>query len=830
MKTSFRFDEDVTIRKLRHYLPEQAPLKDFIHHNTLHAFQHEPFEQAIRRASKIFGFKTSLNLAEYQALYQEQKISKPLLERVIISQKGTQASAQWMQKCTEQEYDASISKLTGRLRKYWKSHYHIDLDTIVHTNLFRILNSYLDQGIAVVTFPVENGGLLSALRTIEKNTYFSFFKTKRAKNLLFDESVNIYVLLQMLVGDESYFEQYLFDQQFAHPGWSGMVSVVEEHPQFLLEYKNITLADVIHLELLLEIDNLDQTLGKRWQPLVTVVQEPAIDVLNPGPLTELDEVLNLWQAAYEWSYYDEVLGGIKHRNQNHTKTSIPSFQAFFCIDDRECSIRRYVEQIDHNCTTYGTPGFFGIDTYYQPENGKFHTKICPAPVKPKHLIKEVSTVRLAERDVHFSKSTHGLLRSSLISQTLGFWSALKLSVNIFKPSLSPATTYSFRHMDKLSSLTVENKSPSHMQDGLQVGYTVDEMTNRVEAVLKSTGLVANFAPLVYMFGHGASSVNNTHYAGYDCGACSGRPGSVNARAFSFMANHPMVRQNLVTRGIAIPTETEFVGALHDTTRDEVMFYDEQTLSPANAKRHALNLGVFEQALDLNAKERSRRFMSINTELSAKKVHQAVKLRSVSLFEPRPELNHATNTLCIIGRRSLNGQLFLDRRAFLNSYDYRVDPEGKFLLGILNAAAPVCGGINLEYYFSRVDNEKLGAGSKLPHNVMGLIGVANGFDGDLRTGLPLQMIEIHDPLRLMVIVEHYPEVVLNTIKTNPATYEWFDKNWVMLAVENPDTKEILVFKNGEFLPYEPLATEFKVVKDATDLVETTSENLPVYEIQ
>jgi uncharacterized protein len=83
---------------------------------------------------------------------------------------------------------------------------------------------------------------------------------------------------------------------------------------------------------------------------------------------------------------------------------------------------------------------------------------------------------------------------------------------------------------------------------------------------------------------------------------------------------------------------------------------------------------------------------------------------------------------------------------------------------------------------------------------------------------------------MVIVEHYPEVVLNTIKTNPATYEWFDKNWVMLAVENPDTKEILVFRNGEFLPYEPLATEFKVVKDATDLAETTSENLPVYEIQ
>jgi uncharacterized protein len=54
---------------------------------------------------------------------------------------------------------------------------------------------------------------------------------------------------------------------------------------------------------------------------------------------------------------------------------------------------------------------------------------------------------------------------------------------------------------------------------------------------------------------------------------------------------------------------------------------------------------------------------------------------------------------------------------------------------------------LEYYFSRVDNQKLGAGTKLPHNVMGLIGVANGIEGDLRPGLPLQMIEVHDPVKI-----------------------------------------------------------------------------------
>ena len=38
--------------------------------------------------------------------------------------------------------------------------------------------------------------------------------------------------------------------------------------------------------------------------------------------------------------------------------------------------------------------------------------------------------------------------------------------------------------------------------------------------------------------------------------------------------------------------------------------------------------------------------------------------------------------------------------------------------------------------------------------MGLIGVANGIDGDLRPGLPSQMIEVHDPVRLLVIAEHF----------------------------------------------------------------------------
>jgi uncharacterized protein len=824
------FDEHETLQKLKHFLPAQAPLKDFVHHNTLHGFQHLKFNQAITHASAIFGYRVSLSLAEYRALYKTGKINASVLDNVIAKRKGTDHVNEWREKLLKAQY-TKPSPLIGRLRATWKREYQLDMDSLVHPLLFRILCSYLDQGIAIWNFPVWHKGFLSSLREIESRSFASFFRSSRARNLLIKENCQIVSLLRILIGnDESLYEHYLFDQQFIHQGWSGMVATLEAHPQALLDHRKINLHDLICLELLLEIDALDAHYGmEQWLPLEQALKPRPEALFADVGETELDEVTFIWQEAFEWSYYDEVLNGLQVPAKQQVVQQ-KNFQALFCIDDRSCSIRRQLENQDQYCETFGTPGHFGVEFFYKPDHGKFYDKLCPAPVTPEHLIKEIGVRRKQDKDIHFTKRSHSLFQGWFFAQTLGFWSAVKLLINIFKPSVSPSASQSFLHMHKQSKLTIENKDIGNRKHDLQIGFTVNEMADRVENVLKSIGLVNQFASLVYVIGHGSSSVNNPHYAAYDCGACSGRPGSVNARVFCFMANHKTVRKILQARNLFIPDETLFVSGLHDTARDELVFFDEDLIDEINKPLHRQYEKTFARALQLNARERARRFESIDFRNPNWKIHKQIKRRSVSLFEPRPELNHATNALCIVGRRSLTRHLFFDRRSFLNSFDYRVDPDGKYLFTILKAAAPVCGGINLEYYFSRVDNQKLGAGTKLPHNVMGLFGVANGIDGDLRPGLPSQMIEVHDPVRLLMIVEHFPEVVLNTIQQSPETYEWFKNAWINLVAFHPETHEFYLFESGEFKRYKPGSRKIYVIPELDHFLESHLENMPVYSLK
>jgi hypothetical protein len=216
-------------------------------------------------------------------------------------------------------------------------------------------------------------------------------------------------------------------------------------------------------------------------------------------------------------------------------------------------------------------------------------------------------------------------------------------------------------------------------------------------------------------------------------------------------------------------------------------------------------------------------------------------RSRDFSQARPELGHATNAAALVGRRSMSQGVFLDRRAFLVSYDPTQDPNGALLEGILLAVGPVGAGINLEYYFSTVNNERLGCGTKTPHNVTGLFAVMEGASSDLRTGLPRQMIEIHEPLRLQIVVEARIEILTAIYSRQASLRELIGNGWVHLIAKDPDTGEFAVFDPAlGFVPWSGPVKPLPVCRRSSDwyrgqtgplspalIGETPSERLETY---
>ena len=72
---------------------------------------------------------------------------------------------------------------------------------------------------------------------------------------------------------------------------------------------------------------------------------------------------------------------------------------------------------------------------------------------------------------------------------------------------------------------------------------------------------------------------------------------------------------------------------------------------------------------------------------------------------------------------------------------------------------------------------------------GGFGVMAGCESDLRTGLPQQMVEIHEPMRLLIVVEQTPAVLDAIVARQPALQELVGNAWVLVAAQDPHSGEI-----------------------------------------
>ncbi|HRF00623.1 MAG TPA: DUF2309 domain-containing protein [Pirellulaceae bacterium] len=509
------------------------------------------------------------------------------------------------------------------------------------------------------------------------------------------------------------------------------------------------------------------------------------------------------------------------------------FQLIACIDDREESFRRHLEEVCPQAETFGAAGFFSVAMYYRGAADAHYVPLCPIVIQPSHYVREDVMVRFEESHRRRAATRAALGNAShqmhVGSRTIAGGALLTglfgplASVPLVARVLFPRLTGQIRRLaasvvqpPPLTQLELERTTAEPGNVDGSIGFTVDEMIGIGQRLLTEIGLVERFAPLVFVMGHGSSSYNNPHKSAYDCGACGGGGGGPNARALAEMLNDIRVRDGLAERGIRIPRETWFVGGIHNTCDDSVECFDLERLPKSHQRRFGEAFAAIDRACDRNAHERCRRFVSAPLDLTFEGARRHVQGRSEDLAQTRPEFGHASTAICVVGRRERTRGLFMDRRAFLTSYDpTRDDSSGTILTRVLQAVVPVCSGISLQYFFSNVDSNGLGSGTKLPHNVTGLLGVMDGPSSDLRTGLPWQGVEIHEPIRLLFVIESTVPVFERILDAFPTIARVFRNEWVQVALLDPDSSRIDVFERGTFRPYRPSIDELPTVHESPD---------------
>jgi uncharacterized protein YbcC (UPF0753/DUF2309 family) len=581
-------------------------------------------------------------------------------------------------------------------------------------------------------------------------------------------------------------------------------------------------------------DQLHRRTAEQWSQLVQEIEE-----FNG---IERRRILHL---AYEKRFREQALDALSLHVRRPTSVR-PRFQVITCLDEREESFRRHLEEAAPDCATFGAAGFFGVAMYYRGASDAHFVPLCPIAIRPRHYVEEhpeepgeeTRRRRKARRALgtlfHYAHvGTRGILAGALLTAALGVLAAIPLVVRTLFPRVAARIGVRLAHLVHSvprTRLCLERSAPDPGPHSGQLGYTLEEMTDIAERQLRDIGLTRNFARLVLVIGHGSHSMNNPHESAHDCGACGGSVGGANARALAQMLNDHRVRAGLTQHGLVIPVDTRFLGVLHNTCNEYVKVFDKDQLPDTHHTDFDYALHAFEQALSGNAHERARRFDSAPLTLTFAGAREHMDNRAEDLAQVRPEWGHATNAICVVGRRERTRGLFLDRRAFLVSYDPSLDDaEQTILARILSSAVPVCAGISLEYYFCRVDPTGWGCGTKLPHNITSLVGVVDGAASDLRTGLPWQMTEIHEPVRLLFVVETTPDAMVRLMGRDEPINRMIRNEWVQLAVLDPHSSRIELFECGKFFPYRPVADRLPTAAASVDWYRGWREHLEFAEI-
>jgi len=496
----------------------------------------------------------------------------------------------------------------------------------------------------------------------------------------------------------------------------------------------------------------------RWQ----MAREAHAAPVEPSAAQVLDAIL---QEAGERAAQREIAATLAADVPAIAVDARPALQAAFCIDVRSEVFRRALESLDPQIRTLGFAGFFGVFASHRGFASDVQELRLPVLLNPTVTSRSGGPgVAADDRDARFTARANRA------------WGRFKLAaVSSFAFVEATGPLYLGKLVRDALGLDAPT-APNEPAPVLDPGLDLPARAAAAETVLRAMSLTQGFARLVILAGHGASVVNNPHASALHCGACGGYSGEVNARLLAALLNDPAVRNALRPRGIDIPADAHFVGALHDTTTDAVTLYDD---APTGA--HDADIA---QARDwlaaagrLTRAERALRLPRAGGEAD-------VAARSRDWAEVRPEWALAGCRAFIAAPRGRTAGRDLAGRAFLHDYDWKADTGFGVLELIMTAPVVVASWISLQYYGSTVSPEVFGGGDKLLHNVTGGIGVVEGNGGLLRVGLPWQSVHdgerlAHEPLRLSVCIEAPREAMTDILRRHDGVRALFDNRWLHL---------------------------------------------------
>lgn len=512
---------------------------------------------------------------------------------------------------------------------------------------------------------------------------------------------------------------------------------------------------------------------------------------------------SMWLEAQEGNFRDRLLGLMSRPADGPTER--PEVQAAFCIDTRSEGLRRHLEACGPY-ETFGFAGFFGVPVRWRPLGSTESQPLCPPLVPADHDVAEQPLVLEGAAGYLGAQRAAGAGHEAFHAPkgSLDGPFALAEAAGYLLGPAALARTLAPGLMRRLKGLTARLAAPSRTRPAVEAehdgrwGLALEERVSFAEAIIRTMSLT-RFARLIVLCGHGSHNVNNPHASSYDCGACGGAPGGPSARVAAAILNGPEVRAGLEERGITVPDDTLFVAAQHDTVSDEVTVLDREAVPDT----HEPLVAAFERdvavAGERLARERAGRLPGDPGK---------VRVRGHDWAQVRPEWGLAGNAAFVVGPRSITAGLDLACRVFLHSYDADSDDDGSALETILTAPLVVGQWISAQYYFSSVDPDQFGAGDKTLHNPVGGMGVVVGEGGDLQVGLPAQAVglghrRMHEPLRLLAVVQAPRERIEAIIQRHQVLQELIGGKWITLAGRaDPDEPWSIRNPDGTWEPWSP----------------------------